>query len=82
MARANLLRRLSDNASLASALAVYAFDFGDWRRVFAVAGQYEKVTAEHVQTAALKYFIPAGRTVVLMVPPPPVPAGGVKGAAQ
>jgi predicted Zn-dependent peptidase len=81
-ARAAHIRRVSDNAALASMLALYAFDYGDWRKLFAVAGDYDKVTAAQVQTAALKYFVSAGRTTVLMVPPAPVPAVAAKGAAE
>jgi predicted Zn-dependent peptidase len=70
-ARAAVVRRLADNSAIASTLALYASDFGDWKQVFAAADAYSKVTAAQVQVAAVKYFIPSRRTSVLMIPPAP-----------
>jgi predicted Zn-dependent peptidase len=70
-ARAAVVRRLADNSAIASTLALYASDFGDWKHVFAAAEAYSKVTAAQVQVAAVKYFVPSRRTSVLMIPPAP-----------
>lgn len=78
MARGQILSRLSDNAGIASSLAIAAGEFGDWRKAFAIAEAVGKVTAQQVQVAALKYLTPSRRTSVHMDPPPPVvlPARG------
>jgi predicted Zn-dependent peptidase len=81
-ARASLVRRRAAHDSLAPLLASHAFDFGDGRRLFALAGQYQKVTAAHIQAAAIQYFGSAGRTTVLMVPPAPVSTGAAKGDSK
>jgi predicted Zn-dependent peptidase len=81
-ARTALVRRLADNSAIASTLALYAADYGDWRKIFAAADAFSKVTAAQVQVAAAKYFIPSRRTSVLMVPPAPVRPEAPKGAAR
>jgi predicted Zn-dependent peptidase len=81
-ARAGAAARLTDNASIAALLASYAADHGDWRKLFAAVDAYRKVSPAQVQTAALKYFQPARRTSVLMVPPAPVVRGTAKGAER
>jgi predicted Zn-dependent peptidase len=81
-ARLALVRRLADNFGIASTLALYASDYGDWRKVFATAEAYSKVTAAQAQIAAVKYFIPSRRTSVLMVPPAPVRPAAPQGAAK
>jgi predicted Zn-dependent peptidase len=75
-ARANVLRRLNDNAGIAQLLAGFAADHGDWRKLFASLGAYSKVSAAQVQIAALKYFVPARRTSVYLTPPTPVAVQG------
>jgi predicted Zn-dependent peptidase len=81
-ARTALVRRLADNSAIASTLALYASDYGDWRRVFAAAEAFSRVTAAQVQIAAVKYFIPSRRTSVLMVPLTLVRSDAPKGAAR
>lgn len=79
-ARATLVRRFEDNASIASTLALFTADRGDWRQAFEAANAYAKVAAAQVQTAAAKYFLPSRRTTVVMTAPPPrvveAPKGG------
>jgi predicted Zn-dependent peptidase len=81
-ARAAFARRLTDNANIAATLALFASQHGDWRKLMSAANAFHKVTAAHVQTAALKYFIPARRTSVQMIQPAPVRMDPAKGAAR
>lgn len=81
-ARAALAGRLADNGNIAATLALFASNHGDWRKVMTAGDAFTKVTAAHVQTAALKYFIPARRTSVHMVPPAPARPRETKGAAR
>jgi predicted Zn-dependent peptidase len=66
--RASLIRGLADNSSIAGTLAAYVSEHGDWRKLLADAAAAQKVTAQQVQLAAIKYFVPARRTSVLMIP--------------
>ena len=61
--RASLIRKLDNNAGLASELASYSANFGDWRKLFTELDDYEKVTAEDVQRVAQTYLIEKSRTV-------------------
>ena len=61
--RASLIRQLAGNAGLASLLAAYHADYGDWRRLFTQLDEIDKVTAEDVHRVARKYFVPETRTV-------------------
>jgi predicted Zn-dependent peptidase len=61
--RASLIRKLDNNAGLASELASYSANFGDWRRLFTELDDYEKVTAEDVQRVAQTYLVEKSRTV-------------------
>jgi len=56
--------RLASNATMAEMLALYASTFGDWKKLFTLIDDVEKVTAEDVQRAAQRYFLPTGRTTV------------------
>jgi predicted Zn-dependent peptidase len=79
---ARLFRQLSDNAAIASALAAYASEYGDWRKLFGAAEAYRKVTAGQVQVAAVRYFLPSRQTTVRMTQPPPVRQEAAKGAGN
>jgi predicted Zn-dependent peptidase len=61
--RATLIRKLDNNAGLASELASYSANFGDWRKLFTELDDYEKVTAEDVQRVAQTYLVEKSRTV-------------------
>ncbi len=78
-ARANLVRRFDDNASIAATLAIFAATHGDWRQAFAAADARRKVTAEQVKTAAARWFVPSRRTAVLMTAPAPRVVDAAKG---
>jgi predicted Zn-dependent peptidase len=68
-ARAIILRRLADNAGIADMLANFTAERGDWHKFLSTFEDLGKVTAQQVQIAALKYFVPSRRTTVYMVPP-------------
>ncbi|MEP6963388.1 MAG: pitrilysin family protein, partial [Acidobacteriota bacterium] len=61
--RAGLIEGLDDNSGLASTLATYQANYGDWRKVFTELDEYNKVTADDVQRVAKAYLAPTSRTV-------------------
>jgi predicted Zn-dependent peptidase len=72
--RANLVRQLDSNSGLASLLAAYYVDYGDWRKLFTSIEDIEKVTAADVQRVARTYFNDKTKTVAYLKAP--------QGAAQ
>jgi zinc protease len=52
----------------ANALGHASVILGDWRHANRDLAEYQKVTAADVQAAAVKYFRPENRTVVMMLP--------------
>jgi predicted Zn-dependent peptidase len=68
-ARAGVIRRLANNAGLASLLTTYAVNYGDWRKLFTAIDDLNKVKATDVQRVALHYFVPASRTVAYTAAP-------------
>jgi predicted Zn-dependent peptidase len=77
--RASLIRQLDSNSGLASQLAFYEVNYGDWRKLFTGIEEIGKVTAGDVQRVAREYLVERGRTVAYTVQPA-VPAA--KGAAK
>jgi len=75
--RASLIRQLAGNSGLASQLAFYRVEYGDWRMMFQGIDMIEKITAEDVQRVVRQYFVPSGRTVAYTVPPKSAPAAEV-----
>jgi len=80
-ARAGVIRRLGDNAALASLLTTYAANYGDWRKLFTAIDDINRVTADDVLRVARRYFAQKSRTVVYLQLPPggrlvPRPQGG------
>lgn len=69
--RANLIRQLDNNASLAQMLTEYYVAYGDWKKLFTELDEIDKVTAEDVQRVAKTYFVPENKTVAQTV----IPAG-------
>jgi predicted Zn-dependent peptidase len=61
--RAALIQKLDSNPGLASELATYQANFGDWRKLFTELDEYNKVTAEDVMRVAKTYLVESGRTV-------------------
>jgi predicted Zn-dependent peptidase len=68
-ARAGVIRRLADNAGLASLLTAYAMNYGDWRKLFTSIDDLNKVTATDVQRVALHYLVASGRTIAYTAQP-------------
>jgi len=54
--RASLIRQLDSNPGLASQLAFYHVNYGDWRKLFTGIQEIEKVTAADVQRVARQYL--------------------------
>jgi len=68
--RAGLIRQLASNGGLASQLAFYHVNYGNWRTLFTGIEEIEKVTIYDVQRVAKKYFDNKTRTVGYLVKPP------------
>jgi predicted Zn-dependent peptidase len=62
-ARAAVIRRLDNNAGLASLLTANYAAYGDWRKLFTSLDDLEKVTADDVQRVARQYLVTSSRTV-------------------
>jgi predicted Zn-dependent peptidase len=65
--RADLIRRLDNNAGLAAQLNSAYVQYGDWRKLFTSISDYDKVTAADIQRVASKYLVPETRTVAKLV---------------
>jgi predicted Zn-dependent peptidase len=61
-ARADLLRGLSDNQGLASALAEYQTRYGDWKELFLQLDRVDKVTKADIRRVANQIFVASNRT--------------------
>ncbi|MCW5980866.1 MAG: insulinase family protein [Bryobacteraceae bacterium] len=82
--RAGLIRQLANNSGLASQLAFYHVNYGDWRTLFTGIEVIDKVTADDVQRVARKYFDQKTRTVAYLVKPgaAEAPANNAGGEAK
>jgi predicted Zn-dependent peptidase len=81
--RGRVTRILGSNQQLAALLPSYYAEYGDWRRLFTVAAEYNQLTAEDLQRVAAQYLIPTGRTVAYVTaPPPPGSAASNPGGPQ
>jgi predicted Zn-dependent peptidase len=87
--RANLIRRMTSNRDMAGLLALHSASYGDWRKLFTILDELNKVKPEDVQRAANRYFVATGRTTVHTVlpgqsnaPPPPKPPERKTGAPE
>jgi predicted Zn-dependent peptidase len=67
--RAALIQKLDSNPGLASELATYQANFGDWRKLFTELDEYNQVTAEDVMRVAKTYLVESGRTVAYTIAP-------------
>ncbi len=72
--RASLLRQLDNNSGMASELAFYRANYGDWRKMFTGLEDVNRVTAADVRRVVREYFTGSARTCVFTVPP----SGGAK----
>ena len=66
--RATMIRQLDSNSGLAAQLATFQAAYGNWRKLFTVAGEFNQVTADDVQRLARTYFSDSARTVAWTVP--------------
>jgi predicted Zn-dependent peptidase len=66
--RAGLIGSLDNNAGLASLLANYYANYGDWRKIFTDLDEVDNVTAADVQRVVTQYFTTANRTIILTMP--------------
>jgi zinc protease len=64
----NFYRQLKTVNGKAQALGNYELFFGDYRKLFGAAAEYEKVTAADVLRVGKKYFTPENRTVAVLRP--------------
>lgn len=60
--KADLIRSLDSNLGMARALAKAEILGGDWRRVFSILGDYDRVTPAEIQQAAKAYLRPENST--------------------
>src|ERR1035437_6596006 len=87
--RANLMRGMTSNRDLAGLLAFHSASYGDWRKLFTILDDLNRVSPAEVQRAANRYFVATGRTTVYTVlpgqsdgPPPPKPPERKTGGPQ
>jgi len=71
--RADLLRALGDNATLATILADYQTRFGDWREVFGELQKVDAVTKADIRRVAQQTFVDSNRTTARIEFAPPQP---------
>ena len=69
-AKAGLLRSLSSNQGLASALAHYQTLFGDWRELLRELDRFGRVTKADIRRVAGAALTPANRTVAMLATRP------------
>jgi zinc protease len=65
---AGFYRQMRTINGKANTLGSYEVFFGDYRKLFAAADEYAKVTAEDVRRVAARYFGEKNRTVATLVP--------------
>ncbi len=65
-ARASFIRRLDSNEGLAELMTLFQTGYGDWRKMFTVLDDLDKVTAGDVERVAKKYFVDSGKTMALL----------------
>jgi predicted Zn-dependent peptidase len=66
-AKAGLIRSLASNSGLASNLATYQAQYGDWRELFRSVERIESVSSDDIMRVAKNTFVPTNRTVGMIV---------------
>jgi predicted Zn-dependent peptidase len=61
--RASVIRQLDSNPGMASELAFYYVNYGNWRKLFTGLDEINAVTADDVQRVVRQYFTGSARTV-------------------
>lgn len=65
---ANFYRQMRTISNRANLLGSYEVYFGDYRKLFTTADDFNKVTKEDLQRVAKKYFSEKNRTVATLIP--------------
>jgi hypothetical protein len=71
--RADLLRSLGENASLATMLADYQTRYGDWREMFRELQKIDAVNKADIRRVARQTFVESNRTTARIEFAPPQP---------
>ena len=71
--RAEVIRQMASNASLAKLITMYYGAYGDWRKLFTSIDDVNHVTAADVERVARLTFVPVSRTVAYTEPPKTAP---------
>ena len=66
-AKAGFIRSLRSNQGLAAQLCTYEFIHDDWREIFNLLEQIEKITPEDIKRVANEYFVDSNRSVAEIV---------------
>ncbi len=66
-AKAGFIRSLRSNQGLAAQLCTYEFIHDDWREIFNLLEQIEKITREDIKRVANEYFVDSNRSVAEIV---------------
>lgn len=66
--RAQTVRGLASNSGLAANIAYNELFAGGWERLTEDLEIYDSITAEEIQAAVQKYFVPENRTVAILTP--------------
>jgi predicted Zn-dependent peptidase len=74
--RASVIRQLDNNSGMASELAFYYANYGDWRKLFTGLDEIDRITADDVQRVIRQYFTTSARAVAFTVPPAAPSQGG------
>jgi zinc protease len=82
MLRARFARMLGSNEQIAALLPSFYVEFGDWRRLFTIFTQYDRLTPEELQRVASEYLVPSGRTIAYIAPAPEPAISTTVGGAQ
>ncbi|HEX5283256.1 MAG TPA: pitrilysin family protein [Bryocella sp.] len=72
-ARADLLRSLGDNSTLANMLADYQTRYGDWREMFGELDKIDAVSKADIRRVAQQVFVDSNRTTARIEFAPPHP---------
>lgn len=65
---ADFYRQMKTISGKANTLGTYEVFFGDYRKLFSAADEYQKVTKADLQRVARKYFQAKNRTVATLIP--------------
>lgn len=65
---ANFYRQMKTASGKANSIGRYEVFFGDYKKLFNAAAEYEKVSPADVQRVAAKYFTEKNRTVAVLLP--------------